>query len=89
MVRLKFPLLVWENHDGSFTARILVGPAAVAVGATSRKAVDQIKRRLERIRKTDEWLPDPDFSEPELCFFPVACGPGTRPVRAYAPTIDR
>ena len=83
MVRLKYPLLVWDD-EGAFTARTLDGPEAVAVGTTLRKAVDQIKSCLESIRKTSDWLPPPDFSEPELCFFPVSVrsayqvGPGVR-----------
>ena len=46
MVRLKFPLLVWEDHDGAFTACTLAGANAAAVGMTARKAVDQIKKHL-------------------------------------------
>ena len=76
MVRLKYPLLVWEDHDGGFTARTLDGPEAVTVGATARKAVEQVKKHLEWVRKTDGWLEPPDFGDPELCFFPAAVRPG-------------
>ena len=75
MTRLKFPLLVWEDCDGAFTARTVSGPEAAAVGMTSRKAVDQIKKHLDWIRKTDDWLLPPDFSDAELCSFPVSVRP--------------
>ena len=75
MARLKFPLLVWEDHDGGFTARTLAGEDAAAVDATSRKAVDQIKKYLERIGKQDGGLDPPDFDDPELCQFPVSVRP--------------
>lgn len=84
MVRLKFPLLVWEDHDGGFTARTLAGADVAAVGMTSRKAVDQIKKHLEWIRKNDGWLDEPDFRDAELRSFPVSvrpayeAGPGVR-----------
>lgn len=83
MVKLKYPLLVWEDHDGSFTARTLDGSEAVTVGGTARRAVERVKRHLEWIRK-DSWLDPPDFSDPELCFFPAKVrpsyevGPGVR-----------
>ena len=76
MVRLKYPLLVWEDHDGSFTARTLDGAEAVTVGSTAQKAVGRVRRHLEWVRKTDGWLDPPDFNDPELCFFPAKVRPG-------------
>ena len=75
-VRLKYPLLVWEDHDGSFTARTLDGPEAVTVGGTAQRAVERVKRHLEWVRKTDGWLDPPDFGDPELCFIAAAVRPG-------------
>ena len=81
--RLKYPLLVWEDHDGAFTARTLDGPAA-AVGASARKAIDQVKRFLDGVRKSCGELEAPDFADAELCFFSVSVrsayevGPGVR-----------
>ena len=75
MSRLKYPLLVWEDHDGAFTARTLGGATAAATAATARKAVDQIRRGLRRRARTEAFIERPDFEEPELVDFRVSVRP--------------
>ena len=75
MVRLKLPLLVWEDHDGGFTASTLDGVVVAAVGVTSSKAIGEIKKQLGRIRKTGGRLVPPEFYDAELCSFPMSVRP--------------
>ena len=84
-----FPLLVWEDHDGSFTARTLDGEEAVAVGKTARKAVGAVKQYLLWREKTRGEIRLPDFGEPELCFVPVSVRPAYRLRRRNTRHYDR
>jgi ATP-dependent Clp protease ATP-binding subunit ClpC len=72
----RFPVLVWEDCEGYYTA-ILVeegfGPAALA--GTVDDALLQVKEYLAWFYKQQAWMPGPDFFDPQLIHFKVVVRP--------------
>ncbi len=66
MATYRFPVLIWEDFDGYFTAALVPFnniPAAVAKSAD--EALRQLREFLQWGYKENSWWPAPDFQEAE------------------------
>ncbi|MGH9939475.1 MAG: AAA family ATPase, partial [Blastocatellia bacterium] len=62
-----FPVLVWEDHSGYFTARLVEETDAPAgFGETASEAVYQLKDILDWSFQKYPWRSTPDFNDPKL-----------------------
>jgi ATP-dependent Clp protease ATP-binding subunit ClpC len=67
MPTYRFPSLVWEDHSGYFTARLVEDMEAPAgFGATADEAVYQLKEMLDWACQKYPWRSAPDFNDPKL-----------------------
>ncbi len=63
----RFPILVWEDYSGYFTARLVEDTDAPAgFGATADEAVHQLKEVLDWSFQKYPWRSTPDFNDPKL-----------------------
>ena len=76
MPSFRIPVLIWQDHEGLFTA-CPVEPATklVGTGTTARQALAQIKQYLEWSAANDDWLRDPEISDEEVRFISVTVRP--------------
>ena len=76
----RFPVLVWEDYTGSFSARLIddeeepMTPLA-GFGRTAREALAQLKEYLNWSFEHEPWRSAPDFLEPQLVEFRVEVRP--------------
>jgi ATP-dependent Clp protease ATP-binding subunit ClpC len=62
-----FPTLVWEDHSGYFTARLVEDlDAPAGFGETPSEAVYQLKEFLDWSFQRYPWRSAPDFNDPKL-----------------------
>lgn len=67
MPTYRFPSLVWEDHSGYFTARLVEDMDAPAgFGATADEAVYQLKEMLDWSYQKYPWRSAPDLNDPKL-----------------------
>jgi len=67
MPTYRFPVLVWEDHSGYFTARLVEEVDAPAgFGETASEAVYQLKEVLDWSFQKYPWRSTPDFNDPKL-----------------------
>ncbi|MGE0132835.1 MAG: AAA family ATPase [Blastocatellales bacterium] len=63
----RFPALVWEDHSGHFTARLVEEmDAPSGFGETASEAVYQLKEFLDWSFQKYPWRSTPDFNDPKL-----------------------
>lgn len=86
MSSMKFPLLVWKDFAGGYSARTIDGERATAHAETAKQAVEQVKRYLLWLYKQKTWLCEPDFREGQLKRFTVALQPEYRTDQGVYPT---
>jgi ATP-dependent Clp protease ATP-binding subunit ClpC len=77
MATYRFPILIWEDHQGAFTAAT-VDRDLEAVAATRAEALEQLREYLTWRFKEDGWLEPPDFVEPAVVHFKVNVRPEYR-----------
>ena len=76
----RFPVLVWEDFAGRFSARLIddeddpANPLA-GFGRTAREALTQLKEYLTWSFEHEPWRSAPDFHEPQLMEFRVEVRP--------------
>lgn len=76
MATYKFPVLVWEDYEGWFTASLVEETElAVATAPTASAAVLQVKEYLAWVYKEQPWRDEPDFLSPQLHMFRVDVRP--------------
>jgi len=62
-----FPVLVWEDHSGYFTARLVEEiDAPAGFGETASEALYQLKEFLDWSFQKYPWRSTPDFNDPKL-----------------------
>jgi hypothetical protein len=57
-VTYRFPVLVWQDHEGWFTARVAEGDAPAGIGGTVALAVTQVQDYLEWWYRENPWAAD-------------------------------
>jgi ATP-dependent Clp protease ATP-binding subunit ClpC len=78
MPSLRYPILIWQGFDASWTACAVEADGdddLAAVGDTPARAAEQIKDYLHWKRRTEPWLAEPDFLEPVLTYVKVEVRP--------------
>jgi len=70
----RFPVAVWQDDEGSFTASVLDGAEAAAIDATQAAALDQLKKYLLWHERQGA-AGSPDFDDLELRDHRVALRP--------------
>lgn len=70
----RFPVAVWRDAEGDFTACVLDGAECAAIDSSQAAALDQIKRFIVRYER-DGGIGTPDFSDLELRDHRVALRP--------------
>ena len=67
MASYRFPILVWQDFQGSWTACLVESESNVAtVGATAAEAVERLTEYLRWLYRKQPWLAAPDFVDPVL-----------------------
>jgi ATP-dependent Clp protease ATP-binding subunit ClpC len=63
---LKFPVAVWQDAEGSYTARVLDGAVAAAIDTTAAAALEQLKRYLAWGLRNEVAIGSSDLADLEL-----------------------
>src|SRR5262245_2444005 len=71
----RFPVLVWQDGQGQFTARPADRDEPVGVGPSARLALEQVQDYLTWLYQQEPTLEGPGFDEPTLQWFRVAVRP--------------
>jgi ATP-dependent Clp protease ATP-binding subunit ClpC len=76
----RFPVLVWEDWTGSFSARLIddegnFGSSLAGFGRTAREALSQLKEYLVWSFDHEQWRSVPDFHDPRITEFRVEVRP--------------
>lgn len=74
-MHLTFPVVTWQNFDGSFTARSVDGVWVGAIGTTPSTAIEQLKAFLSWHYRREPGAAVPDCGEPSLHFLDVKIRP--------------
>src|SRR5262245_48558334 len=74
-VTYRFPVLVWQDQEGWYTASLLEWDEPAGIGRTAAQAVEQLQEYLSWCYQEQSWLPAPDFLDPKLVQFKVAVRP--------------
>lgn len=76
MTTHRFPLLIWQDFEGRFTAALVEQfPASAGIGQTADEAVSQLKEYLTWYFQDRPWADGSDFHEPKLDYFKVSVRP--------------
>lgn len=79
MSTYRFPVLIWEDHEGYCTAALAEGSfAAVGTGQNVSEATSQLKEYLAWVYDKSPWWPAPDFHDARLIQYRVAVRPEYR-----------
>ena len=62
----RFPVAVWQDAAGAFTAKVLDGAEAAASDATAADALAQLKKYLTWAARNDDGVGEPDFGKLSL-----------------------
>jgi ATP-dependent Clp protease ATP-binding subunit ClpC len=71
----RFPVLVWKDHQGWFTAALVEWDERAGVGRSKKAALAQLEELLEWKYGAEPWLPAPDLLEPEIVEFNIPVRP--------------
>src|SRR4051794_18693818 len=71
----RFPLLVWQDHQGAYTASLLEWDFPAGYGKTHTDAVEQVHDFLEWGYRKQLWSAEPDFLDPRLETYKVPIRP--------------
>ena len=68
----RFPVLIWRDAAGQFTARVAVDDGVAAVGRSRAIARDQLGDYLDWVFRRESWRSGPDCHDAELKVVKVA-----------------
>ena len=74
-VTYRFPVLVWQDHEGWYTASLLEWDEPAGIGRTAAQAIGQLEDYLTWVYEERPWMSPPDFLEPHLVSFKVPVRP--------------
>jgi ATP-dependent Clp protease ATP-binding subunit ClpC len=77
-VTYRFPVLVWRDHEGWYTASLLEWDEPAGIGRSATHALEQLQDYLGWCYTEKPWLSPPDFLEPHLVQFKVPVRPEYR-----------
>ena len=86
MPAYRFPILIWEDFEGYFTASLVEGSfAQVGIGQSAAEAVLQLKEFLAWWHEKNPWHAEPDFLDARLIHFKVEVRPEYRIAKQIYP----
>src|SRR4051794_3519172 len=65
-VTYRFPLMVWKDHEGWYTASLLEWDEPAGVGRSAGDAIGQVQDYLRWRYEESPWMSAPDFLDPQL-----------------------
>jgi ATP-dependent Clp protease ATP-binding subunit ClpC len=71
----RFPVLVWQDHQCTYTARLVDRDEPAGLGRSANAALGQLEDYLAWRFQQDPSLPGPDFHAPQLASFKVSVRP--------------
>lgn len=71
----RFPVLVWQDYQGWYTAALLEWDVRAGVGRSAKAALDQLVELLDWQYQQNFGLSEPDFLEPEIVEFKIPLRP--------------
>src|SRR5262245_41656672 len=71
----RFPVLVWKDHQGTYTANLVEWDTRAGIGNTSRAALEQLEEALQWQYQQEPWSPVQEFVGPELVEFRIPVRP--------------
>jgi ATP-dependent Clp protease ATP-binding subunit ClpC len=71
----RFPVLLWQDHQGGWSARLLDRDEPAGIGRTAALALEQLEDYLTWTFAQNPWLDGTDFHDPELLQVKVAVRP--------------
>jgi ATP-dependent Clp protease ATP-binding subunit ClpC len=74
-VTYRFPTLIWQDHQGFYTAVLLDRDAPAGFARNASTAREQVEDYLQYLYQKYEWLDPPDFLEARLATFKVPVRP--------------
>ncbi|MCI0488662.1 MAG: AAA family ATPase [Blastocatellia bacterium] len=87
MAVYRFPVLIWEDFEGYFTARpVEYHSVSTATGPTPDEVMFQVKEYLKWSYDKYPWQPAPDFLDARLIHYKVAVRPEYRLENRIYPT---
>jgi ATP-dependent Clp protease ATP-binding subunit ClpC len=79
MPTYRYPVLIWQDHAGAWTACLVEGDEnAAAAGPSADRAKEQVQEYLAWSYKQNLWLPKPDFLDPQLVSIKIPIRPEYR-----------
>ncbi len=81
----RFPVLIWKDHQGWYTASLVEWEERAGIGRTARAALEQLEELLRWKYRREPAREAPNFHEPEIVEFKVSVRPEyERQERRYA-----
>jgi ATP-dependent Clp protease ATP-binding subunit ClpC len=71
----RFPVLVWKDHEGWYTASLVEWDEPAGIGRSAGAALEQLRDYLAWSYAERPWASAPDFLDPELLHFKVPVRP--------------
>jgi ATP-dependent Clp protease ATP-binding subunit ClpC len=71
----RFPVLVWQDHQGGYTANLVEWDARAGIGPSAKAALEQLEDLLEWQYQQGHLATAPDFLEPKIVEFKVSLRP--------------
>jgi ATP-dependent Clp protease ATP-binding subunit ClpC len=75
MATYRFPVLVWQDHEGYHTAALVEWSEPAGFGRSAADALDPLRDYLEWRYREEPWRSEPDFLDPVLVEFKVPVRP--------------
>jgi ATP-dependent Clp protease ATP-binding subunit ClpC len=75
MLTYRFPVLVWKDHEGYFTAATVEWDEPAGVGRSAPAALEQLRDYLRWAYEEEPWRRQPDFLDPQLLQYKVPIRP--------------
>jgi ATP-dependent Clp protease ATP-binding subunit ClpC len=90
MASYRFPILLWQDLQGGYTATLVeeILPNATAVGETAAEAVERLREYLRWLYRKHPYGPEPDFADPVLSYARVEVRPEYRTEKKTYPVEE-
>ena len=74
----RFPVLIWKDHHGWYTANLVEWDERAGMGKSARLALEQLEEMLAWKYRREPYLRAPNFHDPELVEFKIPIRPEYR-----------
>jgi ATP-dependent Clp protease ATP-binding subunit ClpC len=88
MLTYRFPVLIWEDHEGYFTATTVEWDEPAGIGRSASAALEQLRDYLRRAYEQEPWRQAPDFLDPQIRQFKVPIRPEYHVAERAFPCVE-